>query len=720
MFKLSKLKKYYLGVTGMYLAIITVPNMAIANPNPLAPTPPKDQQFPAVKVIVNSNSDGEVIADEVVTLREAILIVNGSLPIDQLSEQEKKQVQEVEPGKNSRIQFNLPSQQTTIKLKTILPPLANPGLVVDGTSQPGYDANKSATNEIKIAVPIVAITAEEGQEILRGLTVISDRITIKGLSLYGFNSKFDRTLTTPPADIFISHRLPPPETIEQPKFGQNSPFTGQQLPPKDVIIRDNWLGITPQEETPETQSAFGVSVFNGINTTIYRNRIANHEGSGIITSVTAENMKVAENIIVGNGVAGMPDAVRLEGIITDSLITGNLICGNDGSGIYLFKPQGSITVKNNNIKFNGKRLRRSAIYLMGNDHKIIDNYISNQVGSGVAIAAYPQSIRNIIQANKFNALEGLSIDLNTANNVEVQDFSYGDGINPPRNSGNRKLDTGNAAINRPEFMSDDFFVLNYKVNLDGKAEPNSQIDIYKVSQGIPNYGSLNQYIASTKTDDKGKFSITLENLKVGDKISAIATNSDYGTSEPSSNVTIKSLDNSANTDVTEVVAEIPQCTSKPPTDTPDNPNIPENPNSKEIPPVIKLKVPTNVHFALDKYNISEESAKVLDEVVKILKEYPTIIIDLQGHTDYRANVQYNQRLGMNRSRSVRKYLLKKGIAPERMNIRSFGEGKLKEPGSEKIDHARNRRVEIIYKNHTGIAIETQEDDLQLEKMLRGK
>src|ERR671933_2211047 len=165
----------------------------------------------------------------------------------------------------------------------------------------------------------------------------------------------------------------------------------QPSTPKDVVIEQNWLGIPPDERMPSRTSAFGVSVFNSLGTTIRRNRIANHEGSGIITSVQAKNLLVTENIIVGNGIAGMPDAIRLEGVIDNSQINGNLICGNDGSGVYLFKPEGAVQIRDNQITFNGRRLRRAAVYLMGDGNQVINNQIAYQSGPGVVVTSYPKN-----------------------------------------------------------------------------------------------------------------------------------------------------------------------------------------------------------------------------------------------------------------------------------------------------------------------------------------
>ncbi|MCM8815341.1 MAG: right-handed parallel beta-helix repeat-containing protein, partial [Candidatus Omnitrophica bacterium] len=322
-------------------------------------------------------------------------------------------------------------------------------------------------------------------------------------------------------------------------------------PVKNTIIKDNWLGITSGEEFPNKTSAFGVSVFNATDTTINRNRIANHEGSAIITGKFAENTQITENIIVGNGIAGMPDAIRLEGQINNSQVSSNLICANDGSGIYLFKPEGSVQIQSNNIKYNGRRLRRAGVYLMGKNHQVINNQITNQTGSGVTVTAYPDSEKNIIRDNSFANIEGLSIDLNTRHNAGVRDFQRGDGPNPPRDSRNRRLDTANRAINAPEFLSSEFIIINGKVNIDGKADPGSEIDIYNVvannKQQInlyPTYSALGKVIARVKTDDKGRFQTTLTNLQPGEMISAIATDPKYGTSEPAANSIIKSVGDS--------------------------------------------------------------------------------------------------------------------------------------------------------------------------------
>ncbi|MEM7650282.1 MAG: right-handed parallel beta-helix repeat-containing protein, partial [Cyanobacteria bacterium P01_A01_bin.70] len=481
--------RYHNAVRGLAASLLlstvaAAPALSQSMLNSAAEADPETQTadgFPQVRVVVNSSQDGAIAPDDQMTLREAIALTNGTLTQAELSEAERLQVT-ASPGA-SAIEFDLPASDTTLELQSVLPPLTQPGLVIDGTTQPGYDAAKSATAEILVAIPVVALTPADDAEVFRGLTVVADDITIRGLSLYGFTSQHGVTESTPPADIFIAHELPPPDITEQYIPASDFSFYDENTPPQGIIIEKNWLGIPPDNTLPEQPSAFGVSVFNSQGVKIQQNRISYHDGSGIITGARAENLEIVENLIVNNGLAGMPDAIRLDGRIDNGLIADNLMCGNDGSGIFLFKPQGSVEIRNNDIRFNGQRLRRAAIYLMGNDHRVVDNTIANQKGPGVVVTAFSQggtthSQRNLIENNRFENVEGLSIDLNTRRNRGVQDFQRGDGPNPPRDSHNRRRDTGNSAINAPQFDSPEFFEINGQVVIQGKADIGSTVQLY--------------------------------------------------------------------------------------------------------------------------------------------------------------------------------------------------------------------------------------------------
>ncbi|MEL6903485.1 MAG: OmpA family protein, partial [Cyanobacteria bacterium J06606_4] len=85
-------------------------------------------------------------------------------------------------------------------------------------------------------------------------------------------------------------------------------------------------------------------------------------------------------------------------------------------------------------------------------------------------------------------------------------------------------------------------------------------------------------------------------------------------------------------------------------------------------------------------------------------------------TDSRATQAYNHDLARRRAESARQYLLSRGIDPARMTIRSFGETALLVEETDRTNYARNRRVELVFKDVRGadITFVTQEEDLQIE------
>ncbi|HEY9853095.1 MAG TPA: right-handed parallel beta-helix repeat-containing protein [Leptolyngbyaceae cyanobacterium] len=523
-----------------------------------------------LRVIVNSNDDGEAQPDNILNLREAISIVNGTLPLEQLSAIERKNISPV-PGKSSQIEFDLPGDRTTIELNNTLPPLTVP-VVLDGTTQPGY-AQRNGENSAIIPQPIVVIKPAAGVEVFRGFTIISDNVTIRGLSIYGFSSrKVGVTANIPPADIFIGN------ANDTATFGERGRARNpQRSAPKNILIDSNWLGIEKLENMLSNlsgdtslisqiknlsdrkikihievadrnnylslRSAFGIYVFNSLGTKISNNLIADHDGSAIITSAKAMNSIITDNVIVANGFGGMPDAIRLEGNIAETEIKSNLIRDNAGSAIYLFKPSGSIEVRQNKITNNGRQFEQAAVYLMGSDHQIINNQISDQPGPGVVVAAFPNSDRNIILGNEFANLQGLSIDLVTQMNTNLYAYAIGDGPNPKMRSFQRRRQTANFGIDAPTFVSREFFLEspNGNVTLQGTAKPGADIEIYRVNEDSNRRGPLSEPIANTLTDKEGKFSITIPNLKAGEMVSAIANDRESGTSEPAVNAIIKQL-----------------------------------------------------------------------------------------------------------------------------------------------------------------------------------
>lgn len=136
-------------------------------------------------------------------------------------------------------------------------------------------------------------------------------------------------------------------------------------------------------------------------------------------------------------------------------------------------------------------------------------------------------------------------------------------------------------------------------------------------------------------------------------------------------------------------------------------------------PIDLVNVPNNVHFGLDKSDINEKGALILDRVAEILKAYPHMTAILVGHTDSRASKAYNLALSERRAKSVLNYLIKKGIDKARFSYQAEGFNKLKTAEDELLGHALSRRVEIAYFGENIISYD-QTGDIVVEEMRKEK
>ncbi|WP_276368508.1 OmpA family protein [Chryseolinea sp. H1M3-3] len=102
----------------------------------------------------------------------------------------------------------------------------------------------------------------------------------------------------------------------------------------------------------------------------------------------------------------------------------------------------------------------------------------------------------------------------------------------------------------------------------------------------------------------------------------------------------------------------------------------------------------NVIFPVGRARISEESFAELDVVVDMMKENKTMIIQLEGHTDYQGNARDNLKLSKERVESVRHYITSKGIAKSRVKTKAFGGTMPLSRDNTPEAHRLNRRVEL--------------------------
>ena len=102
----------------------------------------------------------------------------------------------------------------------------------------------------------------------------------------------------------------------------------------------------------------------------------------------------------------------------------------------------------------------------------------------------------------------------------------------------------------------------------------------------------------------------------------------------------------------------------------------------------------DVNFDFDKWNIKPEYYPNLDMQVDLLKRNPDMTVEIQGHTDNIGPKEYNQGLSERRANAVMNYLVKKGIAKERLSAKGYGFSAPLASNETKEGRAKNRRVQF--------------------------
>ncbi|WP_337966481.1 OmpA family protein [uncultured Flavobacterium sp.] len=107
-----------------------------------------------------------------------------------------------------------------------------------------------------------------------------------------------------------------------------------------------------------------------------------------------------------------------------------------------------------------------------------------------------------------------------------------------------------------------------------------------------------------------------------------------------------------------------------------------------------------IYFDLDKSNIRTEAALDLEKILVVLNDNPTMKLDIRSHTDSRASFKYNEALSDRRAKSTIQWLIKNGVAPNRLTGKGYGETQLVNKCADDVpcteaEHQENRRSEFI-------------------------
>lgn len=102
----------------------------------------------------------------------------------------------------------------------------------------------------------------------------------------------------------------------------------------------------------------------------------------------------------------------------------------------------------------------------------------------------------------------------------------------------------------------------------------------------------------------------------------------------------------------------------------------------------------NLIFELGKSKIAPSSYPELDQIAGMLQSYPKMVIQLEGHTDFRGDPKLNMALSQDRVDAVKNYLVSKGINKNKVKTKAFGGTQPLTRENTEEAHALNRRVVV--------------------------
>jgi peptidoglycan-associated lipoprotein len=101
-----------------------------------------------------------------------------------------------------------------------------------------------------------------------------------------------------------------------------------------------------------------------------------------------------------------------------------------------------------------------------------------------------------------------------------------------------------------------------------------------------------------------------------------------------------------------------------------------------------------IHFDYDRSELRDDARATLDAKIPVLMANPDVNVRIAGNTDERGSVEYNIALGQRRAAAAKRYLMERGVAANRVETVSFGEGRPVADGHDESAWSQNRRDEF--------------------------
>ena len=107
------------------------------------------------------------------------------------------------------------------------------------------------------------------------------------------------------------------------------------------------------------------------------------------------------------------------------------------------------------------------------------------------------------------------------------------------------------------------------------------------------------------------------------------------------------------------------------------------------------KLKKGIQFKSGSAKLTKGSNKTLNNIAKLMKKLPAVNLEVQGHTDDSGKEEKNKKISEQRAQAVVKYLVKKGIAAERLRAVGYGSDMPIADNKTKKGRKLNRRVELV-------------------------
>jgi outer membrane protein OmpA-like peptidoglycan-associated protein len=109
---------------------------------------------------------------------------------------------------------------------------------------------------------------------------------------------------------------------------------------------------------------------------------------------------------------------------------------------------------------------------------------------------------------------------------------------------------------------------------------------------------------------------------------------------------------------------------------------------------ILLNLRSELLFDTDSSVLTEDAITQVSRIGDILTKYPEDRIRVEGHTDSRGTVAYNEELSLRRAEAVARVLTSRGVTPRQMLVLGLGESKPVASNSSEDGRSVNRRVQL--------------------------